>query len=120
MDINAKQDLTESIADLLYPSESDFPFDLVESDTPGEGVREFVERISDPALLIEELSPHTFFDPLLESDDDGRFTTLRNTLEGHLSQFRVFRVGQTEIDIYLLGKTKDGLVGGLHTRSVET
>lgn len=120
VDTYAKQDLTKAMADLLYPSESDFPFDLVEGDTPGESPREFVARVSEADLPIEELAPGTFFDPLLESDDDGRFAILRTTLEAHLAQFRVYRVGRTEIDIYLLGKTKDGAVAGLHTRSVET
>lgn len=120
MDTCARQDLTEAIAGLLYPSESDFPFDLVEGDTPGESPREFVVRVSDSALPIEELAPRTFFEPLLESDDDGRFAILRATLEAHLSQLRIFRVGRTEIDIYLIGKTKEGDVVGLHTRSVET
>lgn len=120
MDNCARQDFTEAIADLLYPSEADFPFDLVESDIPGESPRELVERLAASPQEIEELSSGTFFEPLVESDDDGRFTVLRATLEAHLAQFRIYRVGRVEIDIYLLGKTRDGAVAGLHTRSVET
>jgi hypothetical protein len=32
----------------------------------------------------------------------------------------VFRVGQTQIDILIIGKTKDGQWAGIKTRAVET
>lgn len=120
VDINARQDLTKATADLLYPSESDFPFDLVESVAPGESPREYVTRVAGPARPVEELAPDTFFEPLLESDDDGHFARLRATLEAHLAPLQIFRVGRTEVDIYLIGQTKEGHLAGLHTRSVET
>jgi hypothetical protein len=61
-----------------------------------------------------------FFGELEATDDAQRYRALRRVLESTLSGLRVFRLGFVKVDVYLVGRTRSGLWGGLHTTSVET
>jgi hypothetical protein len=50
----------------------------------------------------------------------AQFQKLKEVIEATLNDRQVFRVGQTEIDVYLLGKPKEGPRVGLKTKVVET
>jgi hypothetical protein len=41
-------------------------------------------------------------------------------LENELEDIRVIRVGRIQVDIYVIGNTKDGEVAGIKTFAVET
>jgi hypothetical protein len=127
--------LAEAAADLYYPSESDEPFEYVELTFPPEAeplsersVSEFLGRR--PFNQTEEVSLDEFFEPVttLEDwyeDEDKKvveqYFHLKDLLQSSLTDVRVFRVGQVEIDVYLIGKTEtDGLYAGLKTRVTET
>jgi len=45
---------------------------------------------------------------------------LRGVLESSLTNLRVLRIGEIEVQVYLIGKTPGGSWAGLHTVSVET
>jgi hypothetical protein len=49
-----------------------------------------------------------------------RFQKLQAVLEDHLTDLTAFRVGETEIALYIMGKTKEGDVAGVETVAVET
>jgi hypothetical protein len=50
----------------------------------------------------------------------NRYTELLHAIESHLAEPQVFRVGEVEIAIYIVGKTPDGDLVGLKTHAVET
>ena len=45
---------------------------------------------------------------------------LAKVIEENLSDVRVFKVGEVNIDVYIVGRTKQGDWVGLHTKAVET
>lgn len=121
------------LTDLLYPSESDEPIEPVETYLRmAEPLT--VSHIKDwlmlpPSRYVEEIPEADFWEPVItieewfgaeEKAKADQFQKLKKTLDILLTEHQVFRVGQTEIDVYLLGKPKDGPRVGLKTRVVET
>ncbi len=49
-----------------------------------------------------------------------RYQRLVKLLQTHLTDLKVYRLGEVEIDVYVLGKTESGAIAGLATISVET
>jgi hypothetical protein len=133
MEQNLERTLTEAAKDLLYMSESDYPFEYFEWDL-SEGnplteaqVRKYTDRGAD--VPVQEVPFADFFGRLTEAKDwhgdeekatTERYAALRDKLTQLLADVRVFRVGTVEIDIYLAGKSPSGKWVGLRTRSVET
>ena len=133
MEQNLEQTLTEAAKDLLYPSESDYPFEYFEWDL-SEGnpltdaqVRKYTDRGSDAP--VKEVPFVDFFGRLTEIKDwygeeekgaTQRFAALRDRLTQLLADLRVFRVGTVEIDVYIVGKSPSGKWVGLRTKAVET
>jgi Nuclease A inhibitor-like protein len=116
--------------DLLWSSESDYPFEVV---TWERGVElnstALFSKLATPNDSIEPLTLTELFAPVLtvkdwyESDElalVNRYTDLLHAIESNLSDVKVFRVGEVEIAIYIVGKTPNGDVLGLKTCAVET
>ena len=120
--------------DLLYPSESDEPIEPVETYlNMAEPLT--VSHIKDwlmlpPSDFVEEQPEADFWAPVTTIEDwfgdeekatAAKFQQLKTTLETTLTNRQVFRVGNTEIDVYLLGKPAEGEPRvGLKTKVVET
>ena len=117
--------LAEASAGLLYPSETDAPFEpfswgRAEGDlTPQKAAR--VAGAS-AAAAVEEQSVGDFFRYLTAegAENAERFRRLQQVVGEQLSGARVFRIGRVKIDVYLVGRTQDGEWAGLKTQSVET
>ena len=115
------QQLIQASAGLLYPSETDAPFDPFHWPAgPVQSAQEAIAAHAGKAQKIEQMALGDFFAELDASDDAGRFDQLRRTLQSQLTDVRVLRVGAVRINVYLIGKTRDGDWAGLHTISVET
>jgi hypothetical protein len=120
---NTANDVAKQLAavtkDLLYPSDSEAPFEPVLWPPGPQDARAAVTANAEPPVgaKIEEVSPGDFFGEL---SDDSRFAALQQTLQKELPGYQVFRVGQVNIAIYLIGKTGEGAWAGLKTTSVET
>ncbi|ARK12081.1 nuclease A inhibitor family protein [Fibrella sp. ES10-3-2-2] len=128
------QQVTPLLADLLYPSESDEPLEPVETYLRmAEPLT--VSHMKDwlmlpPSNYVEEITEAEFWEPVVTMeewfDDEekaktAQFQKLKETLEATLTDRQVFRVGKTEIDVYLLGKLKEGEPRvGVKTRVIET
>ena len=124
---DAAATIQKAAAGLLYPSESDAPFDLVRWDaTKGDPSPATVAALAGGtgkkrARPVEEVPAAEFFAALAETDDAAKFEALEKALRRHLADLRVYRVGgSAKIDIYLLGRAASGEWLGLHTTSVET
>ncbi|HWE97293.1 MAG TPA: nuclease A inhibitor family protein [Tepidisphaeraceae bacterium] len=105
---------------LLYPSESDEPFEPFRWKRTADDPAKEVAAPARAGETVREQSVADFFGALEDSDDAARFAGLRRALESKLAGLRVFRVGDIEVGVYLIGRTPDGDWAGLHTTSVET
>lgn len=121
------------LAGLLYPSESDEPIQFVtcylkqESPLTGSQIEEWL--MLPPSVFIEEVPEAEFWGPVAtdeewHGDEEKKrveaFRHLRQELEKHLTGRQVFRVGDSEIAVYLLGRTPEGERAGVKTMVVET
>lgn len=125
--------VTPLLIDLLYPSESDEPIEFVETYLKmAEPLT--VSHIKDwlmlpPSNFVEEITEAEFWESVVtveewfdeeEKAKTAQFQKLKEMLETTLTDRQVFRVGKTEIDVYLLGKPTEGPRVGLKTRVIET
>jgi len=76
---------------------------------------------------IEEGDIDSFFAHLWFNDNgvasrtpSGPIRNLRNLLEKNLSGLKVFRIGRIRIDVYVVGRDREGNLAGIKTRAVET
>jgi hypothetical protein len=118
---------------LLYPSESDEPIEPVETYLNGADPLT-VSHIKDwlmlpPSVYVEEIPEADFWSSVVtieewfgeeERTQTEQFQQLQSVVEATLTERQVFRIGDVEIDVYLLGKPAEGSRVGLKTRVVET
>jgi hypothetical protein len=122
--------LTKATTDLLWSSESDYPFEIV-TWPPGIELTRMAlfKDLPDPNQSIEMMTVTDLFASVLTIEDwyaaeelaqVNRYTELLHAIESNLVDPQVFRVGEVEIAIYIVGKTPDGDLVGLKTHVVET
>jgi Nuclease A inhibitor-like protein len=108
---------------LLMPSESEAPFEPflwkdVGDKLSQDRLRKLVGAKGDES--VEEMS----LDDLLQtvpSEDKAKFDKLAAVIKQQLSGVKVYKVGdEPERQVFIVGKTKDGLWAGLKTTVVET
>jgi hypothetical protein len=124
--------LGEAIDGLLYMSESDEPFEVVHWEAGDRGLDERkILELSGHQLdaPIKTLSLDSFFATLTEEQDWygenekkdlRRYRNLHDLIKLHLSDAKVFHVGVIKVDIYIVGRTREGDWAGVKTKSVET
>lgn len=121
------------LADLYYPSESDEPITVVSGPPATEGsltdthIRQWLQLPEDKP--VEERPEEDFWQPVTEEKDwygeeekarTEKFKQVKAVAEQQLTDRQVFRVGETEIDLYLIGRQPDCTLAGLKTLIVET
>ncbi len=131
---------------LLWYSESDYPFETVyweNVDDIKSKLLELTDCTSETTIEVRELDK--FFSQATEEKDwyndeemaeCKRYQELVHLLKTHLTDIKVYRVGEVEVNCYILGQTKSGAISeagtavgceadrcaiaGLSTISVET
>jgi hypothetical protein len=125
-------ELTRAAEGLWYMSESDYPLEpmrLGGTDEPGpERLRELAGMSAD--ARVETRSLEEFFRdgaavqmPRAGTHEGARATSFQNvvrTLRENLTDIRVYRIGEINIPVYILGRSGSGNWLGLTTRVVET
>ena len=115
---------------LLWLSESDYPLETVYIENVTD-VKSKLLQITDcaPETKIEVEKLDSFFNRATEEEDwyneeeiaeCKRYRELVKLLKTHLTDIKVYRVGEVEVNCYILGKTESGNIAGLSTISVET
>lgn len=118
---------------LYYPSESDERVDYLEF-TIDFAPPLTVSQLKDlllitPEIYVEEVPETEFWEPVITDQDwyedeekqrTARFVALKQSIEQILKNRQVFRVGEGEVDFYLLGQKADGFWAGLKTLLVDT
>jgi hypothetical protein len=127
------EQLAISIDGMLWISETDAPFEIVNWAVP------LTAKLTEKKLLkslglAKDLSTtpqdlDTLLQPILEPQDwhgeeekeiIRRYENLRDFLKQNLTDLQVYRCGEIEITICILGKNPDGKWVGLKTQAVET
>jgi hypothetical protein len=114
---------------LLFMSETDAPLTYYELSPqksqewqPSTG-GQFLQLIGeDPATHVEKLAPEEFFRDLRTGNEEreDQVAALQKVITGELRKLEGFRVGEIQINIFVLGTDDSGKVAGLRTLSVET
>jgi hypothetical protein len=124
------QRLRQATVDLLWMSESDYPFEVVTWERGSElNPQALFPEVTSDEIAVETVTLTDFFAPAIAIEDwyeaeelaqVDRYKELLHAIESNLTEVQVFRVGEIEITIYIVGKTADGDLAGLKTQAVET
>jgi hypothetical protein len=126
-------ELRQAADGLLMMSETDAPFEFYHEENSKEEelnqatVLKMAGMPADYPLQVVELE-HFFRNmthPSAESGEDGRqqarrFEQLQKKLRELLQDVKVYRIGETQIMVLILGRTPAGEIAGLKTMLVET
>ena len=121
--------LTQASQGVLMPSESEYPFEVFTWNTVELTPEKILElTYYPPATLIEEVELDYFFRNVagekdwhdkIQKENVAKFKNLVQVIKDNLAEFRVYRIGTIEVNVYIVGKTNDG-VAGLATKVIET
>lgn len=124
------QTIEETTRGLLYPSESDFPITPYSYGEQEPTVAALLERCGLPAdSPFEETTLAFMFEGFMEVDEYSsekwrkqaeRFRSLWDLLEKNLDDVRVFRLGEVDMEVFVLGRHPCGTWLGFRTNVVET
>ena len=120
--------LTKLSKGLLFPSESEYPLELVTWESVTLTPETILTRsLKQSDTAIESTTLEDFFAPVVTDEDwfededraiAQRFRDLQTAI-ATLESVQVFKVGKVEIDVYIVGAIGPDLVG-LKTTVVET
>lgn len=126
------QILSLSSEGLFMPSESDYPFEpfFCEEQETKEITPQKVFKLfgNPPDSPIEEISLEYLFRNValakewhdeFQKKNVPRFQSLVNCINTNIHNVKVFRVGTSNIDVYIIGNVKNGFAG-LKTKLIET
>lgn len=128
---NLAEKIEQSVKDLWYMSETDAEIQVFIGKKAESVTKESLsEQINiSSATKIEEKKTTDFFKNLTEIQDwygdeeketAEKFSTLEKILEENLEDLKVFKVGQIELDIYVVGLDSQNVLTGITTKAVET
>ncbi len=127
---NLIEQLTTAVKDLVWLSESDYPFEAIYWQLKTIDVVTLLAKIGRPSdTKVEVIELDTFFATATqerewydeeELENVKRYRNLIETLVTNLQEIKVYRVGEIEIEVYLLGKSPYGAIAGLKTKVIET
>ena len=110
---------------LLWMSESDYPFETIYWKNQGNLTKKKLLQLSghDLNTLVEVEQLDRFFVLAIKEQDwheqekkaeVKRYRVLLDFLKNYLRDIKVYRVGEVEIDIYIVGRTNSRNLAGLY------
>jgi hypothetical protein len=125
------QMLEQATEGLLFMSESDYPFKIVNWGGISKITFDYLLRQAGAAsdAPIQLVSPEKFFgmamsEPEWKGEQElaiaKRYQALLRLLQENLDDLKVYRVGEINIPVYIVGRNKTGNWLGISTRVVET
>ncbi|HEX3148185.1 MAG TPA: nuclease A inhibitor family protein [Gemmataceae bacterium] len=114
--------LAKTSKDLVFVSETEAGFEPIEWKVGDASLTH--DRVLDladfePDATITEMTLKDFFRAVPKADR-AKFDKLTEALEANLSDIHVYKIGETECEVYIVGRAADGTVTGLKTDVVET
>lgn len=123
-------DLGVATEDLLFPSESDYPFEAVDlEDQQGAGAitpaRLLALLALDPQTRTETRRVDALFADLVTGPEGARYQAVLDTLTSELTDLAVIRIvpaapSSARIRVYVIGRTACDEIAGIATISIET
>lgn len=121
--------LTQASQGLLMPSESEYPFEVFVWENVELTPQKILELTNyPPGTFIEQVELDYFFRNVatekdwhdnIQKENVAKFQNLVQVVKDNLAELRVYRIGTIEVNVYIVGKTNDG-VAGLATKVIET
>lgn len=116
------KELNAAAKGLLFPSESDAPIEAFAwpgGDGPPTEVAVRANAKVSKDTPVKQIAL-TELTRTIPEESRGDFLPLFGLLAHHLSGTTVFKVGEVNIDVYIVGRTADGQYAGVKTEVVET
>src|ERR1041384_2311636 len=108
--------LRQATQDLLYPSEYDAPLEPFVWEPADNTLAEVRRLAGQPAKSrYQTLAADDFFADLAEG---GGFAALYETLKATLTDLKVYRCGEANITVYVVGRDAHGRLAGFKTQAV--
>jgi hypothetical protein len=130
-DENLIATLQDASCDLTWMSESDYPFESFcwedSADLDDQKILQLTNQPED--ATIEAVDLDCFFEVATQPQDwhgeeelaiVQKYQNLVATLKDHLIEPKVYRIGNVEVQIYVVGQTSAGNLAGVKTVSIET
>lgn len=125
------EQLKQASDGLLFMSESEYPFEVflwegVAPVTPQKVVQQTNHPQDTPIKIVgfdDFFQVATTVEDWHEEEEKAtvkRFQTLVQTLKDNLRNLQVYRLGNIEVNIYVVGETPTGDLAGISTQVVET
>lgn len=125
------EELKKATEGLLFMSEADYPFEIVRLEGATalnpQHLRELSGAVADAPVesaSVEEFFRSAVSEPGWKKGEElvqaRRFQSLVRLLKESLSELQVYRVGEINMAVFILGKSASGNHIGLQTRSIET
>src|SRR5687768_2103122 len=125
------KELERATEGLFFMSESDYPFEIIRWTAPGEVTHEFLRRLTGQPedARIEVRTVDDFFRAAVAESEwkeaqelatARKYQALVDLLKENLKEIKVYRVGEINIPVYIVGRSVNGNWIGLATRVVET
>lgn len=114
---------------LLFMSESDYPFEAVTFTLDNKTIVQQLQSLTQKNQPVEQQSLEYFFRNAIKEYPEAneaqkqtarRFQALQELLRNELKGVQAYRVGEIQIDAFIIGQLKDGSYGGLRTKLIET
>ncbi len=126
-----KKSLKELLKDLYYISETDAEFSVFIGEKAESVSKEEILRQTNnaPYEKVEERNFTEFFERLTkiqdwfeekETENARKFGEVKKLLEENLTNLKVFKIGDVQIDIYIVGLDLESRLSGIKTEAVET
>ena len=120
--------LENAASGLLMMSESDYPFEYLNTNERQLNDALALKLAQKPeGTLVEQTTIEHLLRNLIDPTSGSvnlataqRFQQLMATLKQELSNLTVYRVGDVQVEVFILGLTTDGTVGGMRTMLIET
>lgn len=125
------QKIKDAASGLLYLSESDYPFEVVDLGGSSSSLEERLLALSGKtkSVQVEQITLEHFLRNMVkvypgatpgQQQTAQRFQYLQQVLQEELTDINVYRIGSIQVDAFIIGKLNDGTYGGLRTKLVET
>ena len=127
--MSTTQNKLESAASgLLMMSESDEPFTYFTSPATTVNEQLALSLTGKPAGTVVEIATLDHLLRNMTNTASGsvspataqKFVKLATTLKQELTGLTVYRVGEVQVDVLIIGKAADGTIAGMRTRLIET
>jgi len=113
----AKTALAKAADGLLFPSETDAPFEFFTWQDEPNSAETVRANSSGAELTCQEMSLSEFLGDLVEEEP---FRHLMTVIEKNLNGVKVYKCGNIHVAYFIVGRDSDGRLSGLKTIGVET